>query len=192
MKYLIDGYNLMHASPLLQTGRGQKWLEKQRFRLLRALASMLTSTERSETVVVFDANESPKDLPSEYCFEGMRIRFARDHAQADDLIEEMIHSHPATQSLTVVSSDLRLQKAAKRRMASFSDSRIWFEQIQASIQATQSELNVQDPTQRSDQLKDQPLDAKEVAAWILEMGLNHSDDDRPSTRKQRKDFRSNR
>ncbi len=177
MKYVIDGYNLLHASPLIQTGKGPKWLEKQRFRLLNALASSLSTADRSETIIVFDARESPVGIPSEYDFQGIHVRFARDHAEADDLIEELIAAHASTSSLTVVSSDTRLQKAAKRRKAAFCDSRDWFDSLQTPAQSSVYESAIPDPEQK----KDGTLDAKEVADWIAKMGT-----DQPSNKSIKK------
>jgi uncharacterized protein len=180
MKYVIDGYNLLHASPLIQAGSGPKWLEKQRFRLLQTLAALLPSTDRTETVVVFDARECPKTIPSEYEFEGIAVRFARDHDEADDLIEELIAAHGSASSLTVVSSDTRLQKAAKRRKAAFCNSRTWFDSLQASKPARTDESNSSDPENQ----KDGKLDAKEVAEWIAKMGTELTTDS-PIKKKRR-------
>ncbi len=167
MKYVIDGYNLLHASPLIQARSGPKWLEKQRFRLLQALASRIPAADLSKTIVVFDARESPQGIPSEYEFEGIAVRFARDHAEADDLIEELIAAHAATSSLTVVSSDTRLQKAAKRRKATYCDSRAWFDSLQASKTSTMNEANFFDPESK----KEEKLDASEIAQWVAEMAV---------------------
>ncbi len=170
VKYVIDGYNLMHASPLIQNGKGPKWLEKQRFRLLSSLASLIPAADRTATVVVFDARESPSGLPAEYFFEGIVVRFARDHDEADDLIEELIEAHTKTSSLTVVSSDLRLQRAARRRNAAFCDSRVWFDQFQDALR--QKTVETQSPNPEF--IKDVKLDDSAVAQWLNEMGLNET------------------
>ncbi len=176
VKFVIDGYNLLHASPLIQTGKGPKWLEKQRFRLLSSLASLIPASVRAATVVVFDARESPSGLPSEYSFEEILVRFARDHDEADDLIEELIEAHAKTSSLTVISSDLRLQRAARRRNAAFYDSRVWFDQLQDS----QREKMLESKTPNPELIKDEKLDDKAVANWLNEMGLNGTTDETKS------------
>jgi len=172
VKYVIDGYNLLHASPLIRTGKGPKWLEKQRFRLLSSLVSLIPAADRVATVVVFDARESPSGLPSEYLFEGISVRFARDHDEADDLIEELIEAHTKTSSLTVISSDLRLQRAARRRNASFCDSRAWFDQLQETQRVKILETQSPNP----ELIKDKKLDDTAVAHWLKEMGLDGADD----------------
>ena len=172
MKYIIDGYNLLHASPLIQNAKGPKWLEKQRFRLLSSLASLIPAADRAATVVVFDARESPSGLPSEYFFEGIKVRFARDHDEADDLIEELIDAHTKTSSLTVVSSDLRLQRAARRRNAAYCDSRVWFDHLQDSLREKKVETQSPNP----ELIKDKKLDDTAVANWLIEMGLEETDE----------------
>ena len=41
MLLLIDGYNLLHQSDLLGRGRGQRWLQQARDRLVQRLAERL-------------------------------------------------------------------------------------------------------------------------------------------------------
>ncbi|MDZ4851718.1 MAG: NYN domain-containing protein [Pirellulaceae bacterium] len=165
MKFVIDGYNLLHASPIMQRESGQKWLEKQRFRLLRELAGLLPPADRTATVVVFDASKSPSGVPSEYDFEGIAVRFARDHAEADDLIEELIAAHATANSLTVVSSDTRLQRAAKRRKAGFIDSREWFDQLKEAGRTEVRETSAPNP----EQVKDEIVNADDVQFWLAKM-----------------------
>jgi predicted RNA-binding protein with PIN domain len=138
----------------------------------------LPCADRAKTIVVFDARESPRGIPSEYEFQGIAVRFARDHDEADDLIEELIAAHASTSSLTVISSDTRLQKAARRRKAAFFDSRTWFDSLQAVEPAPTNELNLSDPEQNPDpeRKKDERLDATEVAEWISKMGTEPPDD----------------
>ncbi len=52
MKYLIDGYNLLYQSPVMQTGSGSQYLETQRSRLLQVLASLLDESDRNATWVI--------------------------------------------------------------------------------------------------------------------------------------------
>jgi hypothetical protein len=47
----------------------------------------------------------------------MHIRYAVNHAEADDLLEEIIRQHPTPKLLTVVSSDQRIRACARRRRA---------------------------------------------------------------------------
>ena len=75
---------------------------------------------------MFDAAEAPPNLPRTIVFEEMTIHFSSEYDNADELIEELIEAHSVPKSLLVVSSDHRLQRAARRRKAPFVDSDVWF------------------------------------------------------------------
>jgi predicted RNA-binding protein with PIN domain len=77
---------------------------------------------------VFDAAGAPPGLPHTLEHERMQIRFARRHSSADEMIEDLLEEHPAPRSLLVVSSDHRVQRAARRRGAAFVDSEEWYTQ----------------------------------------------------------------
>jgi predicted RNA-binding protein with PIN domain len=114
MRFLIDGYNLLHAMGLLKSPAGPRSLEKARLGLLGLLASTYEQ-DPSAVTVVFDAAEAPANVPDEYEHRGIRVRFAVHEEQADELIEKLIQHHSAPRQLTVVSDDHRIQQAARRR-----------------------------------------------------------------------------
>ena len=123
MALLIDGYNLLHVTGLSGRGPG---LQGSREALLRFLAATIEPSERPRTTIVFDAAGAPPGLPRVVSRDEMTIRYASDYDDADELIEELIAAHHVPRSLLVVSSDHRLQRAARRRRATFVDSDIWF------------------------------------------------------------------
>lgn len=122
MALLIDGYNLLHVTAIV----GHGGLRSSRESLLRFLASAIDPRERLRTTIVFDAAEAPPGLPRSLVYEEMTIHFSSDYDNADELIEELIAAHNVPRSLLVVSSDHRLQRAARRRKAPFVDSDVWF------------------------------------------------------------------
>jgi uncharacterized protein len=125
---LIDGYNLMYAAGIVGVGKGRGGgLERSRAALCRFVAEALTDAERSGAVVVFDAAGAPPGLPDTLHFAGVKIRFAKGYADADELIEELIAADTAPRRSTVVSSDHRVQRAARRRRARAIDSDVWYE-----------------------------------------------------------------
>jgi predicted RNA-binding protein with PIN domain len=128
-KTLIDGYNLMFALGVTGKKRGSKALESSRTALLNVLADALPPEDAPRTVVVFDAQRPPPGLPRETRFREIVVYFASDHEDADELMEELIARHSAPRQLTVVSSDHRLQRAARRRKATASDSDVWFDNL---------------------------------------------------------------
>ncbi len=114
MRFLIDGYNLLHAMGLLRPNLGPEGLLKARTALLGRLAGALGS-QAGEVTVIFDAANAPADVPREFEHRGLHVRFAERKQSADDLIEELIRSSSAPRQLTVVSDDHRLVNAAQRR-----------------------------------------------------------------------------
>lgn len=126
MALLIDGYNLLHASGILGRGVGPGGLERSRLALLNFVAESVPAQALSGTTVVFDAAGAPPGLPHTLYHRGITVRFARDYDSADALIEELILADAAPRRLTVVSSDHRLHRAARRRKAKAIDSDRWY------------------------------------------------------------------
>src|SRR5262249_28988052 len=112
MRYLIDGYNLLHATGHLAGKVGPHGLERARQTLLERLAAFAKGA--GEGTVLFDARKAPRSAEREQVYQGVHVRYALDR-EADDLIEELIRGDSAPRSLTVVSDDRRLREAARRR-----------------------------------------------------------------------------
>lgn len=146
-----------------------------RTRLLRQLAITMPESERGATEVVFDAaptgtqrNESSATL--EY---GLRVRFAAEHPEADDLLEELIGKHPHPKTLTVVSSDRRIRRKAKARRArvltaeQFLD---WLENPAGRAVPHFADENAQ-PTAANEELPPpEALPPDEVDYWLRKFG----------------------
>jgi len=129
MAILIDGYNLLNATGVEGVGGGTE-LERARRGLLNFLASVLSEDELAGTTIVFDAQGAPPGLPRSERFSGISVLYAREYAEADDLLEELIARDHAPRQLLVVSSDHRLQRAARRRRATPIDSDVWVSQLE--------------------------------------------------------------
>ena len=129
MALLIDGYNLLNAVGIVGRDVALGSLQRSRLALLNFLAESLRPDEIPRTTVVFDARNPPPGLPRVVDHRGMTVRFAARHQDADSLIEELIRSDPAPRRLTVVSSDHRLHRAARRRKARAVDSDVWYAEI---------------------------------------------------------------
>jgi hypothetical protein len=100
----------------------------------------------------------------------MTVRYASDYEDADELIEELIAAHPTPRSLTLVSSDHRLQRAARRRRAPFVDSDVWFAEALRKRRQDRERGDGQAPDARSD-----VLSAEEVSNWLAEFESASSD-----------------
>ncbi|MDX1947836.1 MAG: NYN domain-containing protein [Pirellulaceae bacterium] len=128
MALLIDGYNLLHAAGVFAAD-GPPTLERSRQALLDHLARLLEPKVRARTIVVFDAVHAPPGLAREATHEGLSVRFARRGGTADELLEELIAAEPDPRHLLVVSSDHRVQRAARQRGAQYLDSEHWHAQV---------------------------------------------------------------
>jgi predicted RNA-binding protein with PIN domain len=117
MRWLIDGYNVMHAGGRLGPKLGREGFRRARRRFLDELASALPPEETEATTVVFDASVPPGDFKLEARYRGLQVVFALGDENADARIEHLIAGHSAPKALTVVSSDHRIRQAAHRRRA---------------------------------------------------------------------------
>lgn len=113
MRYLIDGYNLLHAMGLLSGKVGPHGLEKARLALLGRLCGDHSDAPDAVTVV-FDASRAPPGAVEEEDYNGIHIRYALE-SDADEVIETLIRREATPRQLTIVSDDHRLQRAGRRR-----------------------------------------------------------------------------
>jgi hypothetical protein len=170
MPLLIDGYNLLNAAGILARGRGPGSLERARQALLNTLVESLPEEEVQRTTVVFDASESPWGVAKQSNHRGIQVRFAAKDDDADTVIEELIKADSAPKRLTVVSSDHRIQRAAKRRKATAVDADQWF----ADLLRKRAERSRS--SQNSENKPAGPLSVAEVQNWMKELGFNSSDE----------------
>ncbi|MCA9247042.1 MAG: NYN domain-containing protein [Planctomycetales bacterium] len=165
---LIDGYNLLHASGVFGDVTGEHAFHHSRMALLNALADRLEEKERRRTLVVFDAAGAPPGLPSSMRHRLIHVRFARGHADADELIELLIEDHRQPKQLLVVSSDHRIQRAARQRGAGRVDSDIWYRELQSRPAAGAAGAGATIDREAT------PTDA-EVAFWLEEFGVENEE-----------------
>lgn len=171
---IIDGYNLMHAWGLARGRYGPGDLERLRERFLHQLANRLGDDDRSRATIVFDAGTlAPLDVPTEQTYKDMRILFARKDENADARIEQLVKEHSAPKQIRVVSSDRRLQIAARRRRGRFVTSEEFVLELEKHPQpATAPEI--------SDELKAKStgqLTEAETAEWLKL--FQEPDEDKP-------------
>jgi predicted RNA-binding protein with PIN domain len=113
MRYLLDGYNLLHAMGILCGKVGPRGLEQARLALLNRLHAVL-GDDSASTTVVFDAANAPPQAAAKDEYRGISICYALD-GEADDLIETLILHEATPRQLTIVSDDHRVQRAGRRR-----------------------------------------------------------------------------
>jgi predicted RNA-binding protein with PIN domain len=163
MALIIDGYNLLHAANLVGRGGGPGGLERSRQALLDFLVASLDPAELKHTAVVFDAARPPRGLPRVSEYQGIAVHFASAYDDADALIEELIQADTTPRRLTVVSSDHRLHKAARRRKARAVDSDRWYQEVLRRRSAAAK-------ARPAPKKPDRPLSPDEVQQWMNEMG----------------------
>ena len=162
MRFLIDGYNLLHAVwPAEGRQLRPKAWPRFRQRLLDRLRAFHAGDAEPVTVV-FDAARQPHPEPAEADARGVRVRFAVGYPSADDLIEELIRADSAPARLTVVSDDRRVRDAARRRGCAVTGCLDYFEHLEHP------------PPHKGDRpeppAKPEGLSADEVEHWLKEFG----------------------
>lgn len=161
MGILVDGYNLLFTIGLPRGATGPGKLEDARSSLLDFLAEHLQAGEASATTVVFDAKRSSRSENSQFQYRGISVRFAYEQDEADDLLELLISAFPHPNELLVVSSDRRVQTAARRRHAKVIDSESWLELLRDG-RDTMEPLTTES---LGDQRQQQPS-AGEIQDWL--------------------------
>lgn len=161
---LIDGYNLLHEAGLSQARYAPGDLRRQRHRLLVRLANELTAEERVRCTVVFDAIEAPAGLERRMRHAEILVQFAEPGHDADSLIEDLIEAHSSPTQLLVVSSDHRIQKAARQRRAETIDSEVLLQRLAARTRAAAAPKLPPTPTKGS------LPKAADVEYWLGEFG----------------------
>lgn len=131
MALLIDGYNLLHATDIFGPPGPGTELHRTRLALLDFLASVLNKRERGATTIVFDAAGAPPGLPQRLQHDSMNVEFARGYPDADALLEELLDRAASPRTLTVVSGDHRVQRAARQHGAKYIDSDAWLAAVRA-------------------------------------------------------------
>jgi uncharacterized protein len=168
VRLLIDGYNLLYVTHTPSKRDGAAWLANARLRLIETLRRELSATWQAETTIVFDAKDAPQHIPATQHHGNLVVLFARDHAEADDLLEELIERAVSPSKLMVVSGDRRIQRAAKRRKAQVCDSGSWYDRLlDGEFKKTASSAGEGRGKADSTAL----LPAESVRQWLAEFAL---------------------
>jgi predicted RNA-binding protein with PIN domain len=166
---LIDGYNLLHAAGLARVRYAPGDLERARHRLLAMICEKLSPVEQMRCTVVFDSGLGAPDAARERRHHEVRVLFAPQGFEADDLIEQLIAQHPAAKQLIVVSGDHRLHKAALRKGARPIDSDPFWEHLQSRPDARTALVPDAPPAATKSAATPTELSAA-TAAWLREFG----------------------
>ena len=111
MPYVIDGHNLLFA--VRGCSDQYQGLDAE---TLTLLLNEYLSRSHEYAELFFDGT-GPYDKSLFNQFHNIRVSFSGTNNEADDLIESFIGKSSAPTSLTIVSSDRRVRKAATQRKA---------------------------------------------------------------------------
>ena len=103
-------------------------------------------------------------LPNTIKHDGITVHFAQRHSDADEMIEELLEQYRAPRTLLVVSSDHRVQRAARRVGASFLDSEEWYSERLAISREKRAKAAEAAAKPTGD------LTADELNYWLREFG----------------------
>src|SRR5439155_18149024 len=135
---------------------------------VQLLLKHLRPDEIARATVVFDATHPPPDASCEQNVQGLAVFFATAPGDADEFIERWLQRHPSSSHVTLISSDHRLQRAAKRRHATPIESEQFIEELlrrESSSDATPLARR-----QAVDPKTTRRLRPEEVDAWLAEFG----------------------
>ncbi|HVS36726.1 MAG TPA: NYN domain-containing protein [Gemmataceae bacterium] len=168
MRYLIDGYNLLHAMGVLAGRVGPHGLEKARLALLGRLLA-LHANDPGAVTVVFDAAKARAGAEREQEHKGLHVLYAL-REEADDVIEAIIRREATPRRLTVVSDDRRLKEAARRRRCPALGCLDYVEQVGRSALSA-SPLSAGETGDAAEApAKPRSVSAEETQRWLKEFG----------------------
>lgn len=139
LQVIIDGYNFLMTTGMMDTQVSDVELRQGRTRLLKFLATAFPAqSDRRKITVVFDSQTLLK-LPKSFEYQDIQVVFSKGYDTADELIIEMIQRNHVPKRLLIVSSDHEIQKSARRRKAKFIDSDRWLDHIENREKRTAAE-----------------------------------------------------
>ena len=147
---------------LFRASYGPGQFEAWRNRFLQYLSKNLTSREHERTTVVFDAPAGGRNTLNPVVSHGLQVIYAQTEMDADDVLEELIAKHSAPRQILLVSSDHRLQKAARRRRGKFIDSEDFATRLEQRDQREDDKPADGPPRQKFTGL----LSKSETSAWL--------------------------
>lgn len=159
MPILIDGYNLLHVTGVFSETVGPGSVEKLHAKFLDFLAALLDPDDVPQTTVVFDAKGRRATARRSTVRAGITVHYSARTEEADDVLAELVGDHPNPRRLVVVSSDHRVQRAARRRRATAVDSEVWYAQL------LQRRRDRQQPASPPDSKPATPSSGADTAWW---------------------------
>lgn len=156
MPFLVDGYNLLRQ---IEKMSDEPTTDIQMCQILGRYFRNINDTCQ----IIFDGI-GPPDKSGMFSISNVEVIFSGSNVEADEVIEQKISANTAPKRLSVVSSDIRIRKAARVRKAQDIKSDIfWLEVIK--------EINKKTPTKEPAQKRD-GLTKGETDEWLDIFGLD--------------------
>lgn len=168
-RLLVDGYNLLFGQGWGQFHpRSHLALQRGRETLASNLADRISAEHRPSVWIVFDSLDAPAHLPDAMQLRNMNVLFSRHWASADELLQQILTSHPSPRSVVVISSDHAVQRKAIARGSSPFDNDHWVEAIEAAFGLSKLASPQQHPKERN---KDRVVSEAERDEWMKRFGF---------------------
>lgn len=156
--FIVDGNNLLCAIQQSPVG-GDAVSDIGMCRIIGRYLRRIGQTG----VVVYDG-AGPADKSSFETIDGVEVVFAGHDTEADAVIEDKLRTSTAPRSLSVVSSDRRLRRAAGARRATAIKSESFWGEVQRQLKQAASE--------REPAAKQNGLSESETDRWLEFFGLD--------------------
>lgn len=171
MPVLIDTYNALHAwasAPIREDGHD-----------VAGLARLVARSRHAGDRVRLVCDGTPPggtESPHRWSAHGCEVRYAGAGNDADSLIESLIAKDTAPKRLLVVSSDRRVQRAAKRRGCPTASSEEFVAECISDAASADAEARARRELDDAERAKTAPPAASpdEVRAWMEEFGYDPS------------------
>ncbi len=158
MPIVIDGHNLLHS--IQKTSEGSEQISD--IQLCRIINEYLKFT-REKGEIVFDGT-GPRDKSIFDNISNLEVLFAGLGTDADTVIENKIKANTAPRRLTVVSSDRRVQSAARARRATAVKALVFWNDLCKSLSRRKK-------TPKEPLAKYKGLTESETEHWLKFFGL---------------------
>ncbi|MHC4596899.1 MAG: NYN domain-containing protein [Planctomycetota bacterium] len=155
--FIIDGHNLLHSIRDVDEGT-ESISDVQLCRIVGRYLKQIGG--RGE--IIFDGT-GPRDKSGFDNISNLEVFFAGLNTDTDTVIEDKIKANTAPKSLTIVSSDRRLRKAAQARKAMAVKSEVFWNNLQKQLSRKK---RIREPA-----AKRQGLTDGETKQWLEFFGL---------------------
>lgn len=159
MPFVIDGHNLLYSIPDVDE-ESESVTDVELCRFVGRYLKLINQTGQ----IIFDGI-GPRDKSPYDNIDGVEVFFAGYGTDTDTVIETRITANTAPKSLTIVSSDRRLKKAALARRAKAKKSEDFWLEMQKQLSRKRPKRTKEPPA------KSQGLSQSETDQWLDIFGL---------------------